>query len=149
MAAGNVNDDPTNNITLALACWFGSGGTLTTDGDPACGLSLHLVPVLAGSEFARFSLFDAFVEDGDGSDDLDMYVWDPSGTFAGGSGSPTSEEQVDVIAPQTGNYSVFVQGWQTTGPSANYTLFSWAVGPDLGNMTLAAPASATVVIEAG
>ena len=132
--AATVLDDPVNNINTALDCWFDSGGTLTTNGDPTCGLTLHLVSAAAGSDYARFSLFDAFT---DGSDDLDLYVWHPSGAFAGGSGSGTSAEQVDVPFPQTGSYSVFVHGWQTDGPDSNYTLFSWDVGADAGNMTVA------------
>jgi hypothetical protein len=140
--AAIVLDDPANNINVALGCWFGSGGDFTTPGDPACGLTLHLVPVAASSDYARFSLFDEFT---DGADDLDMYVWHPSGAFAGGSGSGTSAEQVDVPLPQTGNYSVFVHGWQTDGPDSNYTLFSWDVGADAGNMTVSgAPASVTL-----
>ena len=40
---------------------------------------------------------------------------------------------------------VDVHGWQTDGPDSNYTLFWWAFGPDLGNITnIDAPASATL-----
>ncbi|MBN2044421.1 MAG: S8 family serine peptidase [Anaerolineales bacterium] len=126
MTAGNVLDDPTDSFAP-----FGPGTTL------------HFITIPAGSAYARFSLFDAYT---DGNDDLDLYVFYPTGTFAGGSGSGTSAEQVDVLFPMAGDYYVFVHGWGTDGPDANYTLFSWAVpaAPGSTNMTVTAPAAATV-----
>jgi hypothetical protein len=99
--------------------------------------------VPAGSAYARFSLFDAYT---DGNDDLDLYVYYPTGAFAGGSGSGTSAEQVDVPFPMAGDYYVFVHGWETDGPDANYTLFSWAFSatPGSSNMALTAPSAATL-----
>jgi subtilisin family serine protease len=126
MTEGSVPDDPTDSFVP-----FGPGTTL------------HFITVPAGSAYARFSLFDAYT---DGNDDLDLYVYYPSGAFAGGSGSGTSAEQVDVAFPPAGDYYVFVHGWGTDGPDANYTLFSWAVPatPGSSNMTVTAPASATL-----
>jgi len=124
MTAGNVPDDPGDSFTP-----FGPGTTL------------HMISIPAGSLYARFSLFDAYT---DGNDDLDLYVYYPNGSYADGSGSGTSAEQVDLTNPPAGDYYVFVHGWETDGPDANYTLFSWAVGIDEGNMTLTAPATATL-----
>jgi subtilisin family serine protease len=126
MTQGNVPDDPTDSFTP-----FGPGTTL------------HFITVPAGSAYARFSLFDDYT---DGQDDLDLYVYYPSGAYAGGSGSGTSAEQVDVVFPPAGDYYVFVHGWGTDGPDANYTLFSWAVpaAPGSSNMTLTAPTAATL-----
>ena len=41
---------------------------------------------------------------------------------------------------------VFVHGWQTDGPDANYTLFSWSVSatPGSTNMTISAPTDVTI-----
>ena len=102
-----------------------------------------MINVPADSLYARFSLFDAYT---DGNDDLDLYVYYPTGSFAGGSGSGTSAEQVDVANPIPGDYYVFVHGWGTDGPDANFTLFSWAVpaAPGSSNMTLTAPTAATL-----
>jgi hypothetical protein len=127
--AGNVVDDPANDINVAL--------------DTGVGISVHVVPVPAGTLHARFSLFDDFT---DGTDDLDLYVFNPSGQFAGGSGSGTSAEQVDIAAPAAGNWFVVVHGWQTDGPDANYTLFSWRVPSATGGSLSvdSAPASATL-----
>ena len=126
MTEGNVVDDP--------------GDSFSKSGP---GVTLHMINVPAGSAYARFSLFDAYT---DGNDDLDLYVYYPDGSPAGSSGSGTSAEQVDVPNPPAGDYYVYVHGWGTDGPDANYTLFSWAVpaAPGSTNMTLAAPASATL-----
>jgi subtilisin family serine protease len=125
--AGNVVDDPTNDINTAL----GTG----------VGVTFHFVNVPAGSTYARFSLFD---EATDGNDDLDLYVFRPNGTFAGSSGGGTSAEEVNVANPVAGTWIVAVHGWQTDGPDSNYTLYTWAIpSTNAGNMTVTAPATAT------
>jgi hypothetical protein len=124
----NVLDDPANDINTALAT--------------GVGITVHVVSVPAGTTHARFSTFDAFT---DGNDDLDLYVFDSGGNQVGGSGSGTSEEQVDLVNPAADDYFVVVHGWQTDGPDANYTLFSYLVdGNDAGNMAIVAPATAAV-----
>jgi subtilisin family serine protease len=132
---GTVVDDPANNINTALA----SGVGITT----------HLVNVPAGTALARFSLFDEFT---DGADDLDLYVFGPGPgfPFAGGSGTATSEEQVDLIAPPAGDYIVVVHGFETDGPDSNYTLFDWLVsstpadGSGATDLTITAPGAAVL-----
>jgi hypothetical protein len=128
--AGNVVDDPANDINVALA----SG----------VGITIHEVIVPAGTTYARFSLFDDFVDGA--TDDLDLYVFrDGGNVFVGGSGSGTSAEEVNVVDPVADTYLVVVHGWQTDGPDANYTLFTWALGStSAGNMTVTAPATATL-----
>jgi len=118
---GNVVDDPSNDINTALAT--------------EVGVTFHDVEIPAGTEYARFSLFDDYT---DGADDLDLYVFGPGPDFplAGSSGSGTSEEEVDIDGPAEGTYVVVVHGWQTDGPDANYSLFNWNVpGTGAGNMT--------------
>ncbi len=122
---GKVVDDPANDINVAL----GAGA----------GVTFHFVEVPAGAALHRFALFDA---ETDGNDDLDLYVFNADGSFAGGSGSGTSAEQVDIVDPEAELYIVVVHGWETDGPDANYTLFSWSVVDDEGNMTVTAPAAA-------
>jgi len=127
-SAGNVVDDPSNDIDTALA----SG----------VGIAVHTVAVPAGTTHARFSLFDAFT---DGNDDLDLYVFNAGGSLVGSSGSGTSAEEVNLLNPAAGDYFVVVHGWQTDGPDANYTLFSWALdAASAGNMAVSAPVTATV-----
>jgi hypothetical protein len=127
--SGNVLDDPANDINVALAT--------------GVGVTFEFVNV-TGDEFARFSMTDA---DTDGNDDLDLYVFGPDTAgfpFAGGSGNASSNEQVDLVSPTPGLYIVAVHGWATDGPDANYTLSSWSFGPDLGNMSVTAPAAAVL-----
>jgi hypothetical protein len=132
LTVGNVVDDPANDINTALAT--------------GVGVTFHAINVPAGTALARFSLFDAYT---DGNDDLDLYVFGPSGGFVGGSGSGTSAEEVNAVFPAAGVYTVVVHGWQTDGPDANYTLFDWSVPatPGVGTYPLlidSAPDAATV-----
>ena len=126
--ADTVVDDPSDDINTAL--------------DTGVGITIHAVTVPAGSSYARFSLFDDFT---DGNDDLDLYIFTGAGAFVGSSGSGTSAEEVNVVNPTSTTYLAVVHGWQTDGPDANYTLFTWALGTtSAGNMTVSAPASATL-----
>jgi hypothetical protein len=125
--AGSVVDDPANDVNTALST--------------GVGITIHQVNVPAGTTYARFALFDNAT---DGNDDLDLYVFNPSGALVGSSGSGTSAEEVNVANPVVGTWFVVVHGWQTDGANANYTLFSWTLGSTAaGNMTVTAPPSAT------
>ena len=96
---------------------------------------------LHGTTYARFSLFDEFVNP---ASDLDLYVFNSAGTQIGGSGSGTSDEEVNLMNPAAGTYYVMVDGYATANPST-YTLFTWFLGSaDAGNMTVSAPASAVI-----
>lgn len=114
--------------------------------DSTCSLASPnavLVPVTvpAGTTYARFSLFDDFT---DGNDDLDLCLF-LGATQVGSSGSGTSAEEINLLNPAAGDYTVVVQGWGTDGPDAVFTLFHWLLGSTAeGNMTVSAPASATI-----
>lgn len=123
---GTVADDPTDEFVV--------GGQ---------GIQSYNVTIPAGTRYARFSLFDGLT---DGQDDLDLYVYSGS-TFVGGSGSGTSAEQVNLTNPAAGVYTVYVHGWGTDGPDAQFRLFMWQVGADAGNLEVTAPATATVGAE--
>jgi subtilisin family serine protease len=130
---GNVVDDPANDINTAL----GTG----------VGITLHEVVVPEGTAYTRIALFDDYT---DGEDDLDLYVFGPDFGFVGGSGSGTSEEEVNLVLPGAGTYFVVVHGWQTDGPDANYTLFDWSVsatpadGSGATDLSVTAPTSASL-----
>jgi hypothetical protein len=123
ITAGTVSDDPT---------------------DSTCSLSspnaqLIAVSIPAGTTYARFSLFDADVNAGS---DLDMCVFNGT-TLVGSSGSGTSAEEVNLLNPAAGNYTVVVQGWGVVG-STPFALNTWLLSSaDAGNMTVSAPAAAT------
>ena len=98
------------------------------------------VVVPAGTTYARFSLFDANVSP---ASDLDLRVYRGT-TLVGSSGSGTSDEEVNLLNPTAATYSVFVDGFATANPST-FTLFTWVLGSTAaGNMTVTAPASATL-----
>ncbi len=120
MSPGHVADDPTDS--------FSPSGP---------GVTAHTVEIPAGTTYARFSLFDDYVDGG--TDDLDLYVY-KGAIPVGSSGSGTSAEEVSLVNPAAGTYTVYVHGWGTDGPDANYTLFQWPLGSvDAGNMTVTAP----------
>jgi hypothetical protein len=109
--------------------------------DPT-GTASHTVVIPAGTEYARFS---TFTSDTNGSgNDLDLYVFGPSGAQVGISATGTSDEQVNLTKPAAGTYTVFIHGWGVPSGSTPYKLYTWAVtAADAGNMTVNAPANAT------
>jgi hypothetical protein len=125
VTAGVVSDDPT---------------------DSTCSLSspnAQLIPVViaAGTTYARFSLFDADVNAGT---DIDLCVFNSAGTLVGTSGTGTSAEEVNLLSPPAGTYTVVVQGWGVVG-SSPFKLHTWLLdSAAVGNMTVTAPATATI-----
>jgi hypothetical protein len=123
---GTVADDPDDNFVID------GPGTVHFD---------FAVP--AGTTYARFSTFNEFT---DGNDDLDLYVVRLSAPkeIVGTSGGNTAAEEVNFVNPAADTYRVYVHGFATDGPSANFTLFSWILdSANRGNMSATAPATAT------
>ena len=109
------------------------------------GVTRTTVDVGAGSSFARFSLFDADTT----ANDLDLFVYrvnaDTTETLVGSSSGPSAEEQVQLAAPAAATYAVYVEGFDTGGPTAQYTLYEWTVPTtSAGNMSATGPTTATV-----
>lgn len=101
----------------------------------------YSVDVPAGSTYARFKIYDSETTAGS---DLDLYVFNSAGALVGFSAGGTSEETVNIANPAAGTYFIGIDGFGTFDPS-DYTVYAWAVGSGLtGNMTVTAPASATV-----
>ena len=124
LTSGTVADDPSN-------------GDCTLDSPNAQKIA---VTVPAGTTYARFALFDVDVA---GGADLDMCVFNGT-TLVGSSGSGTSAEEVSLLNPAAATYTVVVQGWGVVGTSP-FKLHSWVLGSTAaGNMTVSAPASATI-----
>jgi subtilisin family serine protease len=130
--SGTVPDDPTNNFD---------------QGNPAGnqGIVTHDIVVPAGTGLFRISMFDA---ETDGADDIDLYLYrvNTNGTLTivGLSAGGTSAEQIQLTNPTAATYRLFVHGWETDGPDANYSLHSWVLGTaDAGNMTVTGPTTAT------
>lgn len=131
-----VQDDPTNNFNTATP-------------DTNQGFKKYTYVVPAGTTLVRFALFDDFT---DGADDLDLFVYNTtnpaSPVLVGSSNSGTSAETVtqSFTNPTAAaiTYTVYVHGWETDGPDATFTLFSWVLGTaNAGNMTVTGPAAVT------
>jgi hypothetical protein len=119
-------------------------GTVADDPtDSTCSLSSPnaqkiSVDVPADTTYARFSLFDADVNPGT---DIDLCVFLGT-TLVGSSGSGTSAEEVNLLNPAVGTYTVVVQGWGVVGTSP-FKLHTWLLGSTAaGNMAVSAPAAA-------
>lgn len=98
------------------------------------------VTVPAGATYARFALFD---DNTSPAGDIDMYVFNGT-TLVGQSLGGTSQEVVNLLNPVAATYDVCLDGFATADPS-NTTLFTWVLGSTAaGNMTVAAPSSATI-----
>jgi hypothetical protein len=125
LTPGTVADDPTNG-----AC------SLTSP-----NAQLFTVAIPAGITYARFSLFDADVNPGT---DIDLCVFNSASALVGSSGSGTSAEEVNLLSPAAGNYTVVVQGWGVVG-SSPFKLHTWLLDSTAaGNMTVSAPPSAVI-----
>jgi hypothetical protein len=125
ITADTVADDPTDS-TCSLA---------------SPNAKLISVNVPAGTSYARFSLFDADVTAGS---DLDLCVFSSAGALVASSGSGTSAEEANLLNPVAGTYTVVVQGWGVVG-SSPFKLHTWLLGTAAaGNMTVTAPANATL-----
>jgi subtilisin family serine protease len=130
---GTVPDDPTSN--------FNQGNP-----DSNQGITTHDIVVAAGTSIFRISMFDP---ETDGDDDIDLYLYrvnaDGTKTIVGSSGGGTSAEQIQLANPTAATYRLYVHGWETDGPDANYSLHSWTLGTaDAGNMTVTGPDTATI-----
>jgi hypothetical protein len=67
------------------------------------------------------------------------------GTLVGSSGGGTAAEEVNLVNPTAATYRVWVHGFAVNPSPANFTLFTWVLGSaDAGNMTVTAPATATI-----
>jgi subtilisin family serine protease len=114
--------------------------------DGACSLTApnaKLIPVAiaAGTTYARFALFDADVSPGA---DIDLCVFNSASTLVGSSGSGTSAEEVNLLNPAAGTYTVVVHGWGVVG-SSPFKLHTWLLDSTAaGNMTVTAPAAAVI-----
>lgn len=124
ITAGTVADDPTNGDCSLTA--------------PNAQLIPVNIPV--DTSHARFSLFDADVNAGS---DLDLCVFEGT-TQVGLSAGGTSAEEVNLVNPAAGPYTVVVHGWGVVG-STPFSLHGWVLGTtDAGNMDVDAPLVATI-----
>jgi hypothetical protein len=113
--------------------------------DPNDGFSnVHQITVPAGGTYLRIVMPPDAVSDP--AVDLDLYLYNPSGVQVAASTNGGTDEFMEVAFPEAGDWTVYVHGWQTAGPSANYDMYHW-VFDDTGGPSLnvdSAPASAEI-----
>ena len=111
--------------------------------DPGDGFSDQHTFDLSGAAWFRVAIPPEATE---ADADLDVFVFDPSGTLVATSTSPGTDEEIDISQPADGTWTVYVHGWQAPGGDSDYTMYSWVVsGTPGGNMeVVSAPTSATV-----
>jgi subtilisin family serine protease len=132
--SGVVADDPDNDYSFRLDN----------------GVTAHYFTLGPDELYLRVSLFDSLT---DGQDDLDLYLYHcptlSTCTEVGHSGSFTSDEQIDVLLPESGLYTAHVHGFETDdatgGPGSNYEILAWSISPgdDAGNFRVDSPAMVT------
>jgi subtilisin family serine protease len=99
------------------------------------------IVVPAGLKLLRVGIDEGFITPS--GTDLDVYVY-RGGTRVGQAADGDSNEMVTFTNPPAGTYTVYVHGFNTNGPSASLTLFSWQLtSADAGNMTVPAPVGTT------
>ena len=111
--------------------------------DPSDGFSNAHSFDLTNAVFARFALPPGST--GNANDDLDMFVFDPSGSQVGSSTQGGTDEQVDIASPVDGVYTVYIHGWQVPDGDTDYDMDTWVVPDAASSLSIvSAPASAVV-----
>lgn len=112
--------------------------------DPAdpSGTFSRTFTVPAGQSLLRAGIDEDFVTPS--NTDLDVFLYRGT-TLVGVAADGDSDEMVTLSNPTAATYTVYVHGFATNGPSADFTLFEWQVPTtSAGNMNVPAPAAATI-----
>ena len=111
--------------------------------DPLDGFSNAHALAVSGAAYLRFSMPpDATEADAD----LDLYLYDPAGNQVARSTAGGTDEQIDILLPTDGTWTLWVHGWSTPGGESDYYLYAWDVPiASGGSLTIdSAPSTATL-----
>jgi subtilisin family serine protease len=98
-----------------------------------------------GANLHEFALADAAVfriamppESTEPDADLDVFVYNPSGTLAATSTAGGTNELITISDPADGTWKVYVHGWAAPGGDSDYTMWSWIVpdAADAGSLVI-------------
>ncbi|MGE5715299.1 MAG: S8 family peptidase [Acidobacteriota bacterium] len=128
-----------------------TSGTVTQDPDqtfdPSSSSGTVAIPVTipAGTSYTRFALFDADAAPGS---DIDLYVYQGTTLIGSSTNSGSNEEVNFTFATPTAAaipLTVYLHGFTVPSGSSPFALHAWYLGTaNAGNMTVSAPASATL-----
>ena len=78
--------------------------------------------------------------------DLDIFVIGPAGELVATSTSGGTDEEISLILPDDGTYSIYVHGWSSPGGDSDYDLYTWVISATPGgNMSVdSSPTSVSV-----
>ncbi len=125
-------------------------GTIDQDPDATFpsgddGSGVDLIPIhIAGSAYFRLKIVVP------GDLDLDLYLFDGDGNVVAQSTSAGTDEQIDLVTPADGDYTLVVHGWAVPAPATPYSIDKWDV-PLTGGGSLAVvpPVPAAVTATSG
>jgi len=135
-------DGATSALVTGLKPATRTAGTVALNAQVCFNIS-----VPADALVVRAALYNADTS-GNGGDDLDMTLLNPSGTTVASSGGATADELVSVTAPVAGTYKACVQGYNPVGGSSNFTLSSWVLSAADAGGSLAVTGLPTTVAVA-
>ena len=127
---------PFEVTAIGLAADTGGSDTVTHDPDqsfPGCGVSDGVIQhqfSLTGSSHLKIRLTADDLA-APANVDLDLYLC-RGGSVVASSTAPGTEEEIDLVDPADGDYTLHVHGWQVPGGSVGYTYHLWDVSGSTG-----------------
>jgi hypothetical protein len=115
----------------------------TFDPNDPTGTNAHTF-VVGDSTLVRFHLGHP-----DANVDLDIFLYDSAGNQIANSTNGGTDENIELVLPADDTYTMYVHGWQTAGPSADYTLESWIVPNAAGSLSITSAPTAAVAGTTG
>ena len=111
------------------------------------GTTAHPITV-TGAAFLKITLNTQDLTPANPAIDIDLYLYNSAGEEVAFSVAGGTAEEILLEAPADGTYTLYVNGWQTTGLTVGYNLHTWQVPAAAGGGTLTLgptppPASAT------
>ena len=111
------------------------------------GTTAHPITV-TGAAFLKITLSTVDLTPANPAIDIDLYLYNSAGEEVAFSVAGGTAEEILLEAPADGTYTLYVNGWQTTGLTVGYNLHTWQVPAAAGGGTLTLgptppPASAT------
>jgi hypothetical protein len=111
--------------------------------DPNDGYSNRHDFIVSGAALLRVAIPPEATEP---DADLDIFLYNPDGQQVASSTNGGTNEQIDILLPEDGTWSLYVHGWAAPGGDSDYDLYSWIISATPGgNLNVdSAPASATI-----